>query len=111
MENLRPTREVEAWNNIVLAGDVPSNWAWDFVDDRNMAAYNAKTGKGSWGAEFVGTAVTSPSPYARVDATARAASEKLLVGSNPALKWTEVTCCGYYVLNVGEKSVNVGVIV
>ncbi|KAJ3054466.1 hypothetical protein HK097_001759 [Rhizophlyctis rosea] len=92
-------------NNIVLAGDVHSIWAWDLVDDRNFAGYDAKSGEGSWGAEFVGTAVTSPSPYASVNATSRAFGEKLLVGSNPALKWTEVTWRGYYLLNVGEKSV------
>ncbi|KAJ3039699.1 hypothetical protein HDV00_011931 [Rhizophlyctis rosea] len=92
-------------NNIVLAGDVHSNWVWDLADERKFDKYDPKTGKGAYGAEFVGTAVSSPSPYGSVNATVRAAGEKILVGTNRALKWAELTKRGYYVLTVGDKAV------
>ncbi|ORX92670.1 putative alkaline phosphatase [Basidiobolus meristosporus CBS 931.73] len=92
-------------NNIVLAGDVHSNWAWDLVDERNFKKYDIKTGEGAWGAAFTGTAVTSPSPYRSQNSTTRGKLEKTLVASNPALKWVESTYRGYYTLTLDYDAI------
>ena len=49
-------------NTIILSGDSHVNWAFDVTFD-NQTGYDPKTGKGSLGVEFAGTAVSSPSPF------------------------------------------------
>jgi len=51
-------------NNIFLAGDSHATWVSDVVwlGDEDYP-YDAVTGSGSIGAEFAGTAVSSPCPY------------------------------------------------
>jgi alkaline phosphatase D len=48
-------------NTLMLSGDSHVNWAFDIALD-NQTGYDPVTGKGAYGVEFAGTAVSSPSP-------------------------------------------------
>jgi len=51
-------------NTILLSGDSHANWVFDITLD-NQTGYDSATGKGSYGVEFAGTAISSPSPFGR----------------------------------------------
>ena len=49
-------------NTILLSGDSHANWVFDITLD-NETGYDSATGKGAYGVEFAGTAISSPSPF------------------------------------------------
>jgi alkaline phosphatase D len=48
----------------MLAGDSHANWVFDITLD-DQTGYDPATGQGSYGVEFAGTAISSPSPFGR----------------------------------------------
>ena len=46
----------------MLSGDSHTNWVFDITFD-NQTGYNGATGEGSYGVEFAGTAISSPSSF------------------------------------------------
>ncbi|PNS18224.1 Alkaline phosphatase D [Sphaceloma murrayae] len=87
-------------NNIFMAGDSHASWVSDLTWFGN-APYDSETGAGSLGAEFAGTAVSSPSPYGRNISLARAADfSRQLVEANPELQWQDLYYRGYYELHI-----------
>lgn len=93
-------------NNIVVAGDSHANWVSDLVWLGDHA-YDPKTGKGSIGVEFAGTAVSSPCPYGQ-NITIKAANNQssFLVADNRELQWSELYYRGYFELHISHGSVN-----
>jgi len=68
--------------------------------------YDPKTGAGSIGVEFGGTAVTSPSPAgANVSIASADLAAQWLVGANPELHFSELYYRGYYELQISQKEV------
>jgi len=49
-------------NTIILSGDSHANWVFDITLD-NQTGYDSATGKGSYGVEFAGTAISSSTPF------------------------------------------------
>ncbi|KAI9793913.1 MAG: hypothetical protein M1816_007165 [Peltula sp. TS41687] len=93
-------------NTIFLAGDSHANWVSDLVW-LDTHPYDAKTGAGSIGVEFAGTAVSSPSPAGQNVSLARANNaSSWLVNANPELQWQEVFYRGYYELSLDYDVVN-----
>ena len=93
-------------NNIVISGDSHANWVSDLVwlDEH---AYDPKTGSGSIGVEFAGTAVSSPCPYGQNITLAKANNaSQYLIDANRELQWSELYYRGYYELQIGHDSVN-----
>jgi alkaline phosphatase D len=92
-------------NNIVMSGDSHANWVSDLVWLDNHA-YDPKTGEGSIGVEFAGTAVSSPSPYGQNISLARSVqASEWLVTANRELQWQEIYYRGYYELHITAKAV------
>ncbi|KAI1828057.1 alkaline phosphatase-like protein [Xylaria intraflava] len=89
-------------NNVFLAGDSHQNWVSDLVW-LGEKEYDPKTGEGSIGVEFAGTAVSStgndsPILKARSDSQDR-------VGNNTVLQWQDGYYRGYIYLSVKQDSV------
>ncbi|KAF2194125.1 phosphodiesterase/alkaline phosphatase D precursor [Zopfia rhizophila CBS 207.26] len=84
-------------NNIFLAGDSHANWVSDLVWLDN-SPYDPKTGTGSIGVEFAGTAVSSTG----FGGTINSANTKSrgLVKDNVELQWSEGYYRGYYELHI-----------
>ena len=93
-------------NNIFLAGDSHASWVSDLVW-LGEHPYDPKTGKGSVGVEFAGSAVSSPSPAGQniTIERARLASEAF-TASNAELQWQDFYYRGYYELSVTHKRVD-----
>ena len=92
-------------NNIMISGDSHANWASDLIwlDDHE---YDPKSGKGSIGAEFAGTAVSSPSPAGQNITIAKANNaSQALTAFNRELQWSELYYRGYYELQVSHEKV------
>lgn len=88
-------------NTVFLAGDSHASWVSDLVwlDEKE---YDPKTGKGSIGVEFAGSAVSSPSPVgANITLSNANTYSGLLVNKNPELQWQDFYYRGYYELDVG----------
>ncbi|RSM13171.1 hypothetical protein CEP52_002120 [Fusarium oligoseptatum] len=93
----------EIGNNIFLAGDSHQNWVSDLVWLGNQD-YDNKTGSGSIGVEFAGTAVSSGGVDGPIEPNAgKAARER--VNRNPELMWQEGYYRGYFRLEVTPKEV------
>lgn len=93
-------------NNIVISGDSHANWVSDLIwlDEH---PYDNRTGKGSIGVEFAGTAVSSPSPYGQNITLQKANNaSNLLIQSNNELQWSELYYRGYFELQIAHDSVN-----
>lgn len=87
-------------NLVILTGDIHTSWALDVPAD--VATYDPATGSGSIGVEIVGPAVTSKG----LDGDPLAESAPILLqGSNPHLKFNEVTRKGYVVVDVTKAKV------
>ena len=68
--------------------------------------YDPKTGSGSIGVEFAGTAVSSPSPYGQNITLAKANNaSNYLIQSNRELQWSELYYRGYFELHISHESV------
>lgn len=78
-------------NIVVLTGDIHTSWA----NDLPGTGYNASTGAGSIGAEFVVTSVTSPGFSFAVPVS-------LLQSSNGHIKWADLTQKGFLILDVNK---------
>lgn len=92
-------------NNIVIAGDSHANWASDLIW-LGEHGYDPRTGKGSIGVEFAGTAVSSPSPRGQ-NITIAAANNisSTLLADNRELQWSELYYRGYFELHITPQAV------
>ncbi|KAF9887923.1 hypothetical protein FE257_009445 [Aspergillus nanangensis] len=89
----------EIGNNIMIAGDTHVNWVSDLAWI-GQHEYDAKTGAGSVGVEFAGTAVSSSGFGGTISsAEAEAASYK----ENKELIWTEGYYRGYFELHLRQN--------
>ncbi len=80
-------------NVVVLTGDIHTSWA----NDLPTATYNASTGAGSAGVEFVVTSITSPGlPQAQT------VGVPLLRQRNDHMKYIDLAEKGYYILDVNK---------
>jgi alkaline phosphatase D len=86
-------------NNIVISGDSHASWVSDLVW-LGEGEYDVETGKGSLGAEFGGSAVTSPCPYGQ-NITISSANNysDWLETANPELHWNDLYYRGYFELH------------
>jgi alkaline phosphatase D len=79
-------------NVVVLTGDIHSSWANDLPFDPAIT-YDASTGSGSVGVEFVTTSITSPGlPIPGGSA--------LITLLNPHIKYVDLAQQGYYILDI-----------
>ena len=87
-------------NNIVISGDSHASWVSDLVW-LGDAKYNVDSGAGGLGAEFGGSAVTSPCPYGQ-NITIKSANNysDWLEGANPELHWNDLYYRGYFELHL-----------
>ena len=93
-------------NNIMIAGDSHANWVSDLVW-LDHHPYDPRTGKGSIGVEFAGTAISSPSPAGQtINITASRVASNWLVTANRELQWSEIYYRGYFELHITKKAVN-----
>ena len=88
-------------NLVVLTGDVHQSWGMDLPRDP-FAGYDRETGAGSYGVDFVTTAVSSPSSMLRRLGTeeAVAAEVREILANNPHAKFGEAFHRGYCVLDL-----------
>jgi alkaline phosphatase D len=81
-------------NLVVLTGDIHTSWANNLPGDN----YNASTGSGSMGVEFVITSVTSVGfPFDL--------PTEIITAANPHVKWSNLNERGYLVLDVNKDRV------
>ena len=74
----------------MLSGDSHANWVSDLVW-LDHANYDPRTGKGSVGVEFGGSAVSSPSPYGQNITIAKSVNaSNYLIAANQELQWSEL---------------------
>ena len=85
----------------MLTGDVHQSWGMDLPRDP-FSGYDADTGAGSYGVDFVTTAVSSPSSIMRRLGTeeAVAAEVRAILGNNPHAKFGEAFHRGYCLLDL-----------
>ena len=87
-------------NNIVISGDSHASWVSDLVwlDESN---YNVDSGTGGLGAEFGGTAVSSPCPFGQ-NITIKDANNitDWMTAHNPELQWNDAYYRGYFELHI-----------
>lgn len=90
-------------NNVVLTGDIHSSWCNDLsVNPWDPAeGYDAASGAGVVGVEFVSPAVTSPGPYPD-SATAAVVAAQLKYVS-PHMKYVELSQRGYGLLDITRE--------
>ena len=81
-------------NVVVLTGDIHTSWA----NDLPHTGYNASTGAGSAGVEYVITSVTSSS-------TPIGFPSAIISAANPHIKWSDFTKKGYLVLDINSERV------
>ncbi len=94
----------EGISNIVfMTGDIHTSWAIDMAKDPfNAALYNPTTGEGAFGVEFVGPSVTS---LALEGSGTEEIVPLVIQGTNPQVKYSEVTRKGYVLLDVTPAQV------
>lgn len=93
-------------NNIVVSGDSHANWVSDLVW-LGQTPYDVRSGNGSIGVEFAGSAVSSPSPAGQNISLAAANNRsQALVEDNRELQWNELYYRGYFELQISQDSVN-----
>ena len=93
-------------NLVVLTGDVHQSWGMDLPRNPN-AGYDPATGQGSYGVDFVTTAVSSPSSLLRRLGTEQevAAEVRAMLGPNPHAKFAEAFHRGYCLLDIRSNEV------
>ena len=92
-------------NNIMIAGDSHANWVSDLIW-LDTHEYDPKTGSGSIGVEFAGTAVSSPSPAGQNISISKANNaSNYLINDNRELQWSELYYRGYFELHISHKAV------
>jgi alkaline phosphatase D len=91
-------------NLVVLTGDIHTSWALDLAENPFEASnYDPATGRGSFGVELVGPAVTSAGLEG--DPTTAALAPTLLPSTHPHLKFVDVTRKGYVVVDVTDERI------
>ncbi|GAM91584.1 hypothetical protein ANO11243_096360 [Dothideomycetidae sp. 11243] len=93
-------------NNIFISGDSHASWVSDLAWQDINHPYNSSTGAGSVGAEFAGSAVSSPSPlgaFASLNFT-NSFSQKLIDNGNPQLQWQDLYYRGYFELRLSQTN-------
>ncbi|RBR10474.1 uncharacterized protein FIESC28_09469 [Fusarium coffeatum] len=91
-------------NNVFLAGDSHQNWVSDLVW-LGTKDYDNKTGAGSIGVEFAGTAVSSNGIDGPIEPAAGDAARSR-IEKNPELQWQEGYYRGYFILDVNAEQVS-----
>ena len=93
-------------NLVVLTGDVHQSWGTD-LPRHPLRGYDPDTGAGSYGVNFVTTAVSSPSSALRRLGTeeAIAAEVRARLGANPHTVYGEAFHRGYCILDVRRDGV------
>lgn len=90
--------QLEATENpIVLTGDIHSHWAIELPRDPFDGTYDAATGAGSLGVEFVTSAVSSPAVPERLIARGL---ETALLRNNPHIKHINFSYRGWILLDL-----------
>ncbi len=97
--NLLDRRRID--NLVVLTGDVHQSWGMDLPRDP-LAGYDRETGAGSYGVDFVTTAVSSPSSLLRrLETEAEVGKEvEAIRAANPHTRFGEGFHRGYCVLDL-----------
>ncbi len=91
-------------NNVVLTGDIHSAWCNDLTPNPwDSATYNAATGAGVLGVEFVTPAISSPSPIPERNAAAQTAAGLRFV--SPHMKYIELFRRGYGLVDMNRERV------
>ncbi|EDR10178.1 uncharacterized protein LACBIDRAFT_248389, partial [Laccaria bicolor S238N-H82] len=94
-------------NTVILSGDSHANWVSDLAHPNDTVTYNPKTGAGSIGVEFAGTAVTSPSAFgAWITPAAANNISRQLVAINSDLQWSEASYRGFFTLTIDSETLN-----
>ena len=92
-------------NNIFLAGDSHASWVSDlaWLDEKD---YDARTGAGSIGVEFAGSAISSPCPYGENITLATANNlSHIIESTNKELQWQDLYYRGYFELHFTPEEV------
>jgi alkaline phosphatase D len=92
-------------NTVMLSGDSHAAWVSDLAWLGKLD-YDEDTGKGAFGVELAGTAVSSSSPLS--GATPKFVANllsKWLVGQNPELQWQDLYYRGYFEMSVGYEAI------
>ncbi|MDB4929926.1 MAG: phoD [Myxococcaceae bacterium] len=91
---LRALATMRSSNVAVLTGDIHSSWAMDIaVDPFSAGSYNAATGQGSLGVEFITPAITSPGDHPNADVAPLLAQNPHLRYGNPGLRGFMILDC------------------
>jgi alkaline phosphatase D len=91
-------------NNIVLTGDIHSAWFNDLTTNPwDAASYDATTGRGVLGVEFVTPAVSSPGPIPEPNAAAQTAAGLRFV--SPHMKYIDLFRRGYGIVDMDRERV------
>ena len=92
-------------NNIIMSGDSHAAWVSDVVWLGN-SNYNVDSGAGAIGAEFGGSAVSSPCPYGQNISLHSANNySDWLEANNPELHWNDLYYRGYFELHFTYEKV------
>ena len=91
---------------VVLTGDVHQSWGMDLPRDP-FSGYDRETGAGSYGVDFVTTAVSSPSSLLRQLGSEEAIVPRVqeILGANPHMKFGEAFHRGYCILDLTPERV------
>ncbi|HHG83611.1 MAG TPA: T9SS type A sorting domain-containing protein [Bacteroidetes bacterium] len=79
-------------NVVVLTGDIHTAWANDLPGDN----YNASTGAGSIGVEFVATSITAGNVIVNF-------GTQIVQLANPHVKYLNLSDHGYYILDINQQ--------
>jgi len=91
-------------NTVFLAGDSHASWVSDLVW-LGEKDYDARTGAGSIGVEFAGSAVSSPCPLGQNTTMAAALlASAWVMGANAELQWQAIYYRGYFELEIGHDA-------
>ncbi|KAK4095850.1 hypothetical protein N658DRAFT_481619 [Parathielavia hyrcaniae] len=92
-------------NTVMLSGDSHASWVSDlaWLGERD---YDEDTGRGAFGVELAGTAVTSSSPVGSTPKFAANLLSQWLVGQNPELQWQDLFYRGYFEMSIGYDAMH-----
>ncbi|MES2621572.1 MAG: alkaline phosphatase D family protein, partial [Bacteroidota bacterium] len=96
-------------NVIVLTGDIHTSWAFDLVQNpKDKNRYNARTGQGVIGAEFVTPSISSGNLTARVPRGLAKILGSMLMrkATNPHLRFQNMVDHGYILLDLDSTRAN-----
>ncbi|KAK4118692.1 hypothetical protein N657DRAFT_627997 [Parathielavia appendiculata] len=91
-------------NTVMLSGDSHASWVSDLAW-LGKRAYDEDTGKGAFGVELAGTAVTSSSPVGGTPKFAANLLSQWLISQNPELQWQDLFYRGYFEMSIGYEAI------